>query len=78
MRHVYDLKKLISLNTLDSTGCNYKAEGGFIQISRRVMVVMKGKREHGLYALQGTTVTGLVAPFRFWTPPSYGICGWGI
>ena len=42
VRHVLELKKnLISLGTLDSKGCTYKARGGVLRISKGVVVVMK-------------------------------------
>ena len=61
VRHVPKLKKnLISLGTLDSNGCTYKAEGGVLRISKGALVVMKGKKINGLYTLQGSTVIGVV------------------
>ena len=43
VRHVPDLKRnLISLGSLDESGCNFKAENGKLTISKGVMVVMKG------------------------------------
>ena len=42
LRHVPKLKKnLISLGTLDSNGCTYKAIGGVLRISKGALVVMK-------------------------------------
>ena len=61
VRHVPKLKKnLISLGTLDSNGCTYKAEGGVLRISKGALVVMKGKKINGLYTLKGSTVIGVV------------------
>ena len=51
-------KKLISLGTLDSNGCTYKARGGVLRISKSVLIMMKRKKINGLYTLQGSTVTG--------------------
>ena len=60
VRHVLELKKnLISLGTLDSKGCTYKARGGVLRISKGVVVVMKWKKINGLYTLHGNTVTGV-------------------
>ena len=53
-------KKLISLGTLDSNGCTYKAGGGVLRILKGALVVMKGNKINGLYTLQGSTVTGAV------------------
>ncbi|XP_071689077.1 uncharacterized protein [Rutidosis leptorrhynchoides] len=69
VRHVPELRKnLISLGTLDSIGCNYRARGGVIVkakhyhgvliVSKGALVVMKGERCNGLYLLKGSTVTG--------------------
>ena len=57
--HIPKLKKnLISLGKLDSNGCNYKAGGGVMRISKGALVMMKGQKHNGLYFLQGTIVTG--------------------
>ncbi|XP_071727384.1 uncharacterized mitochondrial protein AtMg00300-like [Rutidosis leptorrhynchoides] len=59
VRHVPELKKnLISLGTLDSIGCEYRARGGVLKVSRGALVVMKGERCNGLYLLKGSMVTG--------------------
>ncbi|XXG58369.1 hypothetical protein AAC387_Pa04g0693 [Persea americana] len=59
VRHIPELKKnLISLGTLDSNGCTYKAGGGVMRISKGALVVMKGLKQNGLYFLQGSTITG--------------------
>ena len=61
VRHVLELKKiLISLRTLDSNGCTYKARGGVLRISKGALVVMKGKKINGLYTLQGSTIIGAI------------------
>ena len=53
-------KKLISLGTLDSNGCIYKARGGVLRISKGALIMMKRKKINGLYTLQGSTVTGAI------------------
>ena len=53
-------KKLISLGTLDSNGCIYKARGGVLRISKSALIMMKRKKINGLYILQGSTVTGAI------------------
>ena len=61
LRHVPKLKKnLISLGTLDSNKCTYKAGGGVLRISKGALVVMKGKKINGLYTLQGSTIIGAI------------------
>ena len=41
VKHVPDLKKnLISLGTLDATGCKFTAVGGVMKVSKGAMVVM--------------------------------------
>ena len=50
VRHVPDLKKkLISLDTLDSNGYKFSAEGGVLRVSKGSLVVMKGKKVNTLY-----------------------------
>ncbi|KAK2990880.1 hypothetical protein RJ640_007601 [Escallonia rubra] len=62
VRHVPELRKtLISLGTLDSNGCSYRATGGVISIMKGALVVMKGLKPNSLYLLQGSTVTGAAA-----------------
>ena len=52
VRHLLELKKiLISLGTLGSNGCTYKARGGVLRISKGTFVVMKWKNISGLYTL---------------------------
>ena len=53
-------KKLISLGTLDSNECTYKARGGVLRISKSALIMMKRKKINGLYILQGSTVTGAI------------------
>ncbi|KAK2994968.1 hypothetical protein RJ640_017429 [Escallonia rubra] len=62
VRHVAELrKKLISMCTLDSNGCSYRAAGGVMRIMKGALVVMKGLKQNSLYLLQGSTVTTAVA-----------------
>ncbi|KAK2976634.1 hypothetical protein RJ640_024168 [Escallonia rubra] len=62
VRHVPELRKnLISLGTLDSNGCSYRAAGGVMRIMKGALVVMKGLKQNSLYLLQGSTVTGTAA-----------------
>ncbi|KAK3018680.1 hypothetical protein RJ639_003111 [Escallonia herrerae] len=62
VRHVPELRKnLISLGTLDSNGCSYRAAGGVMRIMKGALVVMKGLKQNGLYLLHGSTVTGTTA-----------------
>ncbi|KAK3040718.1 hypothetical protein RJ639_028008 [Escallonia herrerae] len=62
VRHVPELRKnLISLGTLDSNGCSYRATGGVMRIMKGALVVMKGLKQNSLYLLQGSTVTGAAA-----------------
>ena len=61
VRHVPDLKRnLISLGSLDESGCNFKAENGKLTISKGVMVVMKDLKRNGLYILEDHTSKGLL------------------
>lgn len=50
------LKKLISFGALDKRGYIYTTDKGQIKVSKRVMVVMKGKLYHGIYHLLRKTV----------------------
>ncbi|KAK3011203.1 hypothetical protein RJ639_011565 [Escallonia herrerae] len=62
VRHFLELRKiLISLGTLDSNGCSYRAAGGVIRIMKGTLIVMKGLKQNSLYLLQGSTVTGAAA-----------------
>ncbi|KAK3025656.1 hypothetical protein RJ639_040642 [Escallonia herrerae] len=59
IRHVPELRKnMISLGTLDSNGCSYRATGGFMKIMKGALIVMNGLKQNSLYLLQGSTVTG--------------------
>ncbi|KAK3010914.1 hypothetical protein RJ639_011020 [Escallonia herrerae] len=59
VRHIPELRKnLISLGTLNSNSCSYRAVGGVMRIMKGALVVMKGLKQNGLYLLQGSTVTG--------------------
>ena len=61
IRHVQDLKRnLISLGTLNDSGCKYVGEGGVLRKSKRSLTVMKVLKKNGLYVLQGNTITGSV------------------
>ena len=49
VRYVLELRKnLISLSTLDSLGCTYRAEGGVLRVSRGALTVMRGKLKNEL------------------------------
>ncbi|KAK3038019.1 hypothetical protein RJ639_029970 [Escallonia herrerae] len=62
VRHVPELRKfLISLGTLDSNGCSYRAAGGVMRIMKGALVVLKRLTQNSLYLLQGSTVTGAAA-----------------
>ena len=50
-------KILISLGTLDSNGCTYKARGGVLRISKGALVMMKDKKINGPQTLQDSIVT---------------------
>ncbi|KAK3011603.1 hypothetical protein RJ639_011010 [Escallonia herrerae] len=66
VRHIPELRKiLISLGTLDSNGCSYRAAGGVMRIMKGALVVMKGLKQNSLYLLQRSTVTGVVAASSF-------------
>ncbi|PHT68954.1 hypothetical protein T459_28441 [Capsicum annuum] len=60
VRCVPKLKKnLSSLGTLESHGCKYTCEGGVLEVSRGGLVVMKACKSGTLYALSGSTITGV-------------------
>ncbi|KAK3001855.1 hypothetical protein RJ639_020260 [Escallonia herrerae] len=62
VRHVPELRKnLISLGTLDSNGCSYRAVGGVMRIMKGALVVMKGLKQNSLYLLHGSTIIGTAA-----------------
>ncbi|KAK8944625.1 hypothetical protein KSP39_PZI007680 [Platanthera zijinensis] len=59
VRYVPDLRKsLISLGTLEVTGCSYTDEGGYLKVKKGALLVMKGERSGTLYKLIGTTIAG--------------------
>ena len=82
VKHVPELKKnLISLGTLDSNGCTYKAGGGVMRISKGALVVMKGLKHNGLYFFKivQLQVLQLCHPqIQIRKLPSYGICDLAI
>ena len=52
VRYVLDLKRnLISLGMIDSMGCTIKIDNRTLKILKGAMIVMKGLRKNGLYAL---------------------------
>ncbi|GJT48324.1 retrovirus-related pol polyprotein from transposon TNT 1-94 [Tanacetum coccineum] len=51
-------KNLISLSTLAKNGLKYHGEGEWVKVSRGALVLMKGKLQHGIYFLQGSSVIG--------------------
>ncbi|KAK2973991.1 hypothetical protein RJ640_022714 [Escallonia rubra] len=62
VRNVPELRKiLISLGTLDSNSCSYRAAGGVMRIMKGALVVMKELKQNSLYFLQGSTITIAVA-----------------
>ena len=59
VRYVPGLKKnLISLGTLDKIGCKITCEGGVMKVARGSLLVMKGKLNGSLYALEVSTILG--------------------
>ncbi|EXC19631.1 Transcription factor ORG2 [Morus notabilis] len=59
VRHVFQLRRsLISLEALDTLGCEYYAKSGFMQVNRGDLVAIKGEKVKNLYKLIGTTVVG--------------------
>ena len=62
VRHIPDLRlNLISLGTLDSTGCSISISGGVVKVKKGAMVVMKEEKKGNLYRLIGESVIGGVA-----------------
>ncbi|PKA49510.1 Retrovirus-related Pol polyprotein from transposon TNT 1-94 [Apostasia shenzhenica] len=62
VRHVPDLRKgLISLGTLDASGCTFIGSDGIIKVKKGAPVVMKGEKIESLYRLIGKTITGDIA-----------------
>ena len=49
VRHVLDLKKLISLGNIDSNNYKFSAEGGVWRVYKGSFVVMKERGENPLY-----------------------------
>ena len=60
VRHVPNLRKnLISLETLDDNGFNYKSVNGVIKVNKDVLIVIKGQKlAMNIYKLVGTTIIG--------------------
>ena len=58
VRNVPGLKKnLTSLGTLDKIGCRITCEGRVMKVARGSLVVMKGKMNGSLYALEGLIIS---------------------
>ena len=76
-RRILDLKKtIISLSTLDSLGYKYSDKGGVIQVSKGLLVIMKGNKVDDLYFLQGSTMTSSAAVSSSNDPDSDTTCLW--
>ena len=59
VRHIPELKRnLISLSMLDKAWCSIRLESGSLKVIKGSLVLMKGEMHHGLYILQGTTISG--------------------
>ena len=59
VKHVPELKNLVSLDYLERNGCSFSshARGGVLNISNEVMVVMRRTRqENNLYRLEDSVV----------------------
>ncbi|KAH9770761.1 hypothetical protein KPL71_012475 [Citrus sinensis] len=55
VRYVPKLRRnLISLGTVDQSGCSIKAENGELQVTKNGIVIMKGIRRNELYVLMGS------------------------
>ncbi|KAK3025295.1 hypothetical protein RJ639_044097 [Escallonia herrerae] len=53
VRHVPEVRKnLISLGTLDSNGCSYRAAGGVMRIVKGALVVMKELKQKSLFVAE--------------------------
>ena len=48
-------RNLISLGTVDQSGCSIKAKNGELQVTKNGIVIMKGIRRNGLYVLIGSS-----------------------
>ncbi|RVW55028.1 Retrovirus-related Pol polyprotein from transposon TNT 1-94 [Vitis vinifera] len=51
-------KNLISVGTLDKNGYTFSRSGGVLRVSKGALVVMKGRLQHGIYTLMGSSVLG--------------------
>ncbi|KAH9728536.1 hypothetical protein KPL70_009073 [Citrus sinensis] len=59
VRHIPELKRnLTSLSMLDKVGCCIRLESSSLKVIKGSLILMKGVMQHGLYILQGTTITG--------------------
>ncbi|KAG8489574.1 hypothetical protein CXB51_017804 [Gossypium anomalum] len=68
VRYIPDLRKnLISLSILDLKGCRINIESSGIKVSRRALILLKGKRTGSLYILKGSKVTGEIKRLSFVT-----------
>nr|GEZ12212.1 retrovirus-related Pol polyprotein from transposon TNT 1-94 [Tanacetum cinerariifolium] len=54
-------KNLLSLGTLAKNGLKYHGDGEWVKVSKGALVLMKGKLQHGIYFLQGSSVIGTAA-----------------
>ncbi|KAL0552306.1 hypothetical protein IC582_011414 [Cucumis melo] len=62
VRYVPKLKRnLISLGELDRSGCTIKSEIGVMKVTKGSLVKLRGTLRHGLYVLEGTTVSDSAA-----------------
>ncbi|KAK4362519.1 hypothetical protein RND71_017760 [Anisodus tanguticus] len=55
--------KVIGKGPLESLGCRYIGEGGFLKVSLGALVIMKTRRSGTLFTLLGSTITGVVVVF---------------
>ncbi|KAA0067462.1 Retrovirus-related Pol polyprotein from transposon TNT 1-94 [Cucumis melo var. makuwa] len=59
--YVVELKRnIISLGELDRSGCTIKFENGVMKVTKCSLVKLRETLRHGLYVLEGTTVSGTV------------------
>ncbi|TYK09563.1 Retrovirus-related Pol polyprotein from transposon TNT 1-94 [Cucumis melo var. makuwa] len=59
--YVLELKRnIISLGELDRSGCTIKFENGVMKVTKCSLVKLRETLRHGLYVLEGTTVSGTV------------------
>lgn len=54
---MYLNRNLISLGTLNPTGCIIKVHYDIMKIIKRSIMIIKGNKQNGLYELQGTAVS---------------------